>query len=132
MHLTFIFQIIYFAISNKGLTLFLSTPKFPCERFSKLPNIFWQFSVTCSAFYGSDIANFVPFVTLQLILSNADVQNSLKEENKFDKLNIYLFKIWSVVVFEGRELTLLSNEANFPCWLLLLILQFCQLCLWQT
>ena len=40
--------------------------------------LFWQFSVTCSAFYGSDIGNFVPFVTSQLILSNADVQGNPK------------------------------------------------------
>ena len=62
------------------------------ERFSKAvsqlgsTHIFWQFSVTSSAFYGSDIANFGPFVTSQLILSNADVhgntQNRIRKEKK--------------------------------------------------
>jgi len=50
--------------------------------------IFRQFSVTCSAFYGSDIGNFVPFVTSQLILSNADVQGN---QNSFWK---HIFQQW--------------------------------------
>ena len=120
-----------FDVFKAKVSLWTNIEPFSTAAFEIATHIFWQFSVTSSAFYGSDIANFGPFVTSQLILSNADVhsntQNRFPKEKMLEKLCLL-----KIVLFENSELTPLSNVANFPCWLLLLILQFCQLCLWQT
>ena len=116
-----------FDVFKVKVSLWTNIEPFSTAAFEIATHIFWQFSVTSSAFYGSDIANFGPFVTSQLILSNADVhgntQNRIMKENKTWKSG-YAWKtcsklfcfIWEKIInsfVKCGKLPLLTFVVNF-------------------
>ena len=76
-----------------------------------LRHIFWQVLHSTA-----NIANFVPFVNFQLILSNADVHSSNQNSFWEGKRKLGTFKnLGNYFVFSEREL--FPDVANFSCLL---------------